>query len=109
MKTLSKRVDLNHSQTGRQAAASIVEYSGRGGTLNAYPDRIISPPNPSECCALSMEQVGDVQEDGSWLFVYKRCRSCGYTVRHFLMMTPKAMQDIRVDLLRCMDASRAKN
>ena len=109
MNTLSKRFDQHHSPRGRQATASIVEYDEGGGTLNAYPDRIISPPHPSECCFLRMEQVGDVEEDGNWLFVYKRCRTCGYTVRHFLMLSPKAMRTMRDDLLRSMDPNHGQN
>ncbi len=109
MNTLSKRIDQNHSQKAGQATATIVEYHERRGTLNAYPDRIISPPHPSECCSLRMEQVGDVEEDGSWLFVYKRCRTCGYTVRRFLMMSPKAMGAMRDDLLRSMGLNHGQN
>jgi hypothetical protein len=64
--------------------ASIVEYNEREIAVNAYPKRIISPPHPSECCSTrSMAQIGDVEEDGDRLFIYKRCRTCGYTVRHF--------------------------
>jgi hypothetical protein len=88
---------------------NIVEYDERRATLNAYPDRIISPPHPSECCFSGMEQVGDVEEDGSWLFIYKRCRTCGYTVRHFLMMSPKAMGTIRADLHRIMQVKHGQN
>ena len=109
MKTLSKPIDQNHAQTGRANTATIVEYDERGGMLDAYPDRIISPPHPSECCFSSMEQLGDVEEDGSWLFVYKRCRTCGYTVRHFLMMSPKAMEVMRADLLRSMHIGGGQN
>lgn len=109
MNKLSKRIHQNHAQNGRQCTASIVEYDEGRGTLNAYPDRIISPPHPSECCSSSMEQLGDVQEDGSWLFIYKRCRTCGYTVRQFLMMSPKAMQTMRADLLRRMQVNHGQN
>ena len=109
MNTRLKHIDQNHPQKGRQAMANIVEYDERRATLNAYPDRIISPPHPSECCFSSMEQVGDVEEDGSWLFIYKRCRTCGYTVRHFLMMSPKAMGTIRADLLRSMQVKHRQN
>ncbi len=63
--------------------ASIVEYHEREIAVNAYPERTISPPHPSECCHAGMAQIGDVEEDGDWLFIYKRCRTCGYTVRHF--------------------------
>ena len=89
--------------------ANIVEYDERRTTLNAYPDRIISPPHPSECCFSGMEQVGDVEEDGNWLFIYKRCRTCGYTVRRFLMMSPKAMGTIRADLHRSMQVKHGQN
>jgi len=109
MNTRLKRIDRNHPQTGRQTMANIVEYDERRATLNAYPDRIISPPHPSECCFSGMEQVGDVEEDGSWLFIYKRCRTCGYTVRHFLMMSPKAMGTIRADLHRSMQVKHGQN
>ena len=109
MNTRLKRLDQNHPQTGRQTMTNIVEYDERRATLNAYPDRIISPPHPSECCFSGMEQVGDVEEDGSWLFIYKRCRTCGYTVRHFLMMSPKAMGTIRADLHRSMQVKHGQN
>ena len=109
MNRLSKRIDQSHARTGRHSTASIVDYDEGGGTLNAYPDRIISPTHPSECCYSGMEQVGDVEEDGSWLFIYKRCRTCGYTVRHFLMLSPKAMRTMREDLLRSMDGNHGQN
>ncbi len=109
MKKLSKRIEQNHARNGRQSTASIVEYDEGRGTLNAYPDRIISPTHPSECCFSGMEHVGNVEEDGSWLFIYKRCRTCGYTVRHFLMLSPKAMRTMREDILRSMDGSHARN
>ena len=83
--------------------ASIVEYSERKAAVNAYPERIISPPNPSECCFSGMEQIGKLEADGNWLYVYKRCRVCGYTVRHFLMMSPEAIQKMRGDILRTLN------
>ena len=65
------------------AAATIVEYSDHKQTANRYPYRIVSPSAPSRCCAVEMEQVGDEQREGDWIFVYMRCRWCGYTVRRF--------------------------
>ena len=111
MNTLSKRTDRNYSQKQKegQAMTTIVEYDEGRGTLNAYPDRIISPPHPSECCSSGMEQIGEVEEDGSWLFIYERCRTCGYAVRHFLMMSPKAIRSMRDDLLRSMDGNHGRN
>ncbi|MGH7409578.1 MAG: hypothetical protein ACREJ6_00735 [Candidatus Methylomirabilis sp.] len=83
--------------------ATIVEYDERRAAVNGYPEQIISPPHPSDCCSTGVEQVGNIEEDGSWLFIYKRCRTCGYTVRHFLMMSPKAMRALRADLLHSMN------
>ncbi|MBI2902903.1 MAG: hypothetical protein HYY12_04880 [Candidatus Methylomirabilis oxyfera] len=80
--------------------ASIVEYNERKAAENAYPERIISPPQPNDCCFSGMKQLGDVEEDGNWLYVYKRCRVCGYTVRNFLMMSPKALRKMRGGILR---------
>ncbi len=83
--------------------ASIVEYDERKAAVNAYPERIVSPPHPSECCASGMERVGAVEDDGNWLYIYKRCRACGYTVRHFLMMSPEALRKMRDDILRTLN------
>lgn len=83
--------------------AGIVEYDEQKQAINAYPERIISPPQPGDCCAAGMEQVGNVEEDGSWLYVYKRCRVCGYTVRHFLMMSPKALRKMRGEILKSLN------
>lgn len=66
------------------AAATIVEYSDHKEAANRYPYRIVSPSAPSRCCAVEMEQVGDEQREGDWIFVYMRCRWCGYTVRRFM-------------------------
>lgn len=64
---------------------TIVEYSSTEKALNAYPKRIISPSHPQSCCAVHMEHVGPLQRDerGS-AFHYRRCRMCGFAVRHFL-------------------------
>lgn len=62
---------------------TIVEYSTDKRFINAYPAKIVSPPFPSRCCRTSSEQVGEVQEENGWPFVYHRCGVCGYTVRRF--------------------------
>jgi hypothetical protein len=90
-------------QEGGEEMPSIVEYNERKSALNAYPERIISPVRPSECCSSGMAQVGPVEEDGNWLFIYKRCDTCGFTVRHILMMSPKAVRTMREDILRSMN------
>lgn len=63
---------------------TIVEYSQTKRPLNRFPRHIISPVAPKACCDKNMEQLGEVQEDGARRYFYKRCRSCGFTVRHFL-------------------------
>ncbi len=62
---------------------SIVEYSTEKTSMNAYPVKIISPPLPSQCCPSSSDQVGGIQEEKGWPFVYTRCMVCGFTMRRF--------------------------
>lgn len=65
--------------------ATIVKYSDRLRSVNGYPCRIISPARPRACCATDMIQIGDQERDGTGLpYYYRRCRRCGFTVRHFL-------------------------
>jgi hypothetical protein len=37
-----------------------------------------------------MEEVGTTQQDGRWLFQYRRCRQCGFAVRVILQELPDA-------------------
>ncbi len=67
---------------------TIVEYSGRKAAQNLYPSRIISPPRASRCCFSDMEEVGAPESDGQWVFRYKRCRTCGFSVRIIIGMVP---------------------
>src|SRR6202795_1638030 len=60
---------------------AIVEYTTERNPANLYPEKIVSPPRSSTCCTVAMEQVGEAQWDGVWPFVYRRCGTCGYTVR----------------------------
>ena len=64
--------------------ATIVEYTAEKRPENHYPMRIISPPHCGACCFSDMEEVGDPQAESHWLFQYKRCRRCGFTVRVIL-------------------------
>lgn len=63
--------------------ATIVEYSTQKKALNGYPTRIISPPVPGDCCSSLAIQVGEVQDERGWPFVYQRCAACGFAVRRF--------------------------
>ncbi len=68
--------------------ATIVEYDSRKRPLNAYPKRIVSPFQPDSCCADHMMQVGKVEEERGFLYYYRRCRVCGFTIRYFLPVLP---------------------
>ncbi len=68
--------------------ATIVEYTDQRPACNRYPDRIVSPSRASPCCFIDMETIGEPQEDGRWLFCYRRCRYCGFTVRAILCAMP---------------------
>jgi hypothetical protein len=41
-----------------------------------------------------MVQVGEVQEEQGWPFVYRRCAICGFTVRRFASRT-EVLEEIR--------------
>ena len=60
---------------------SIVEYRDGAAPRNDYPSRIVSPPCSGACCAAHMVSVGAPQADGRWVFQYRRCECCGFTVR----------------------------
>ncbi len=63
---------------------TIIEYRSDVPPTNEYPRRIVSPCAPSACClANKMVQVGLGGIDAHWRFYYKRCPTCGYTVRCF--------------------------
>jgi predicted Zn-ribbon and HTH transcriptional regulator len=70
--------------------ATIVEYTDGKSPVNRYPERIISPSQSRDCCFSDMEEIGRAQEDGRWVYQYKRCRQCGFTVRVILRAIPDA-------------------
>jgi hypothetical protein len=70
--------------------ATIVEYSGHKKPKNRYPECIVSPPRSGPCCFSDMEEIGEPQQDGRWVFQYKRCRKCGFAVRVILREIPNA-------------------
>lgn len=73
--------NTQNTEAEGEAVATIVEYSTHKQAVNAYPAKIVSPPSPSRCCPSSMGQVGKVQEENGWPYVYHRCAVCGFTVR----------------------------
>jgi hypothetical protein len=38
-----------------------------------------------------MEAIGEAQEEGHWLMQYRRCATCGFTVRLVLRAVPDAV------------------
>ncbi len=77
-------VDWNREGT----MTTIVEYTDRKPPRNQYPSRIISPSRPGPCCFSDMEVVGSTRQEGRWVFQYRRCRMCGFTVRFILREVP---------------------
>lgn len=78
--------------------ATIVEYSAEKQPQNAYPERIISPPSPGPCCFAYMERVGKIEREKAFPYYYRRCRVCGFTVKHFLPVEP-----VEVNLQRLLE------
>jgi len=77
---------------------SIIVYTRHVKAQNLYPKRIISPPAPNKCCAVRMEVLGRIRVDEHGRrFLYKRCRVCGFAVRHFLDATPSIIVQPAVD------------
>ncbi len=67
---------------------TIVEYTDKKTPENLYPRRIISPLRSGPCCFSDMEAIGDPEREGHWEYAYKRCRTCGFTVRVVLRELP---------------------
>jgi hypothetical protein len=64
---------------------NIIVYSRELKAQNLYPRRIISPPAPNKCCPGRMEVLGRPRLDEQGRrFSYKRCKVCGFALRHFL-------------------------
>ena len=64
---------------------SIILYTRELKPQNLYPKRIISPPAPNKCCPGRMEVLGRPRlDEQSRRFYYKRCKVCGFALRHFL-------------------------
>ena len=64
---------------------NIIVYSRDLKAQNLYPRCIISPPAPNKCCPGRMEVLGRPRLDEQGRrFSYKRCKVCGFALRHFL-------------------------
>ncbi len=80
----------NHAPGLADSVPTIVEYTDQKPPKNSYPQRIISPVRSGPCCFTDMEEVGKPQEDGRWVFQYRRCKKCGFALRVILREIPDA-------------------
>jgi hypothetical protein len=81
---------LSHGPNVEQPVATIVEYTDQKPAKNQFPQRIVSPVRSGPCCFTDMEEVGQPQEEGRWVFQYKRCKKCGFALRVILREIPDA-------------------
>jgi hypothetical protein len=81
---------LSHGPQVEQPPATIVEYTDQKPAKNQFPQRIVSPVRSGPCCFTDMEEVGQPQEEGRWVFQYKRCKKCGFALRVILREIPDA-------------------
>jgi hypothetical protein len=88
--------------------ATIIEYTDQKKPTNSYPKRIISPLTPGACCCSRMEQIGAEQHEEGWSFIYKRCKKCGFAVRHVTVRSTQLFtkKDPRVD---CQELTGSHN
>jgi hypothetical protein len=84
----------------RAKLATIVEYTDQEPPQNDYPHRIVSPVLPAACCASNMVDIGDPETDGQLVFQYRRCPTCGFTVRRILakILAPLLVAKLRKTL-----------
>jgi hypothetical protein len=86
---------------------TIVTYTDRRPPENRYPRRIISPCRPGPCCFSDMEEIGAARQEGRWVFQYRRCRKCGFTVRVIVRQIPDTA--LAEELRRILAASFVRN
>ena len=86
---------------------TIVKYTDRRPPTNRYPHQIISPPRAGGCCFSDMEEIGTSRQEAGWVYGYKRCRTCGFTVRVILRQIPDAV--LLADLRRTLANAFQRN
>ena len=86
---------------------TIVRYTDQEPVRNQYPEQIVSPCRPSSCCFTDMEEVGTAQQEGRWVYQYRRCRECGFAVRVILREIPDTA--LAEELRRLLAVSFVRN
>jgi hypothetical protein len=67
---------------------TIVTYTDEQPPRNQFPRRIISPTRSGPCCFSAMEDLGTVRREERYEYAYRRCRTCGFTVRVIVRYLP---------------------
>jgi hypothetical protein len=97
----------DRDEEGDEEMATIVEYTDRKSPRNQYPKRIVSPPRSGPCCFSNMQELGAPETDSRWVYQYRRCRTCGFTVRVIVREIPNAA--LAADLRRTLQTSFVRN
>ncbi len=71
---------------------TIVTYTDEQPPLNKFPRRIVSPTRSGPCCFSAMEDLGAASREERWEYAYRRCRTCGFTVRVIVRPLPDQAQ-----------------
>ncbi len=71
---------------------TIVTYTDDRPPLNQFPRRVVSPTHSGPCCFSAMEDLEPVHREERWEYAYRRCRTCGFTVRVIVRSLPDQTQ-----------------
>jgi hypothetical protein len=77
--------------------STIVTYTDAEPTYGQFPQRIISLTPSRPCCLSSIEDLGRVRREERYEYAYRRCRTCGFTVRLIVRHLPDQVRiaDVR--------------
>jgi len=67
---------------------TIVTYTDTAPPRNQFQHHIISPTHSSPCCFSAMDALGRVCREERYVYEYRRCRTCGFTVRVIVRYPP---------------------
>jgi len=84
---------------------TIVTYTDTAAPRNQFPRRIISPTHSGPCCFSAMQHLGRVCREERYEYEYRRCRTCGFTVRVIVRYLP---DQARLAALRTLFATTMK-
>ncbi len=85
---------------------TIVTYTDAKPPINRFPRRIISPTRSGPCCFSAMEDLGPVRHADRYEYAYRRCRTCGFTVRVIVRSLPDQVRIAKLQKLFATALSR---